>query len=65
VSSIAEDVAENIDFHEEKSSPSNISAMFVDIRADVIVHNACPFSISLSTEPDDETNLPQTFFSFF
>ena len=33
--------------------------MFVDIRADVIVHNACPFSISLSTEPDDETNLMQ------
>ena len=59
VSSIAEDVAENIDIHEEKSSPSNISAMFVDIRADVIVHNACPFSISLSTEPDDETNLMQ------
>ena len=63
VSSIADDVAKNvkhaIGYVQEESSPSNISAMFVDIRADVIVHNACPFPVSLCTEPEDETNLIQ------
>ena len=48
-----------VGYVQEESSPSNISAMFVDIRADVIVHNACPFPVSLCTEPEDETNLIQ------
>ena len=61
VSSIAGDVAKNVrravGYEQEEYSPSNISAMFVDIRADVVIHNACPFPISLCTEREDETNL--------
>ena len=56
---VAKNVKHAVGYVQEESSPSNISAMFVDIRADVIVHNACPFPVSLCTEPEDETNLIQ------
>jgi len=55
--------ADSVDFDntveglDDKGENSSISAIFVDIRTDVIVQNVCPFPIMLANEPETESNL--------